>query len=382
MTNIECPGLDGANPLHFLASLGVLRMGVEAGFIDALYWVKNGKWTPGFVSSKTKADLAVVLCEGFLPKNVFKFRERLERENIRRVEIETRLQELENMGDKKSDIFKNKEALRKIKRRVKQMEKVLPNFALNCIKRRFPIITKARHLDDFCKGGLTQQQFRELALGAELPAWSLSGIAADAHLRDKGAQKKECIARTHFSFSNNNSGKELLKDFGNVAALCTPDRIVNALFGPGDKLDPITGLGWDPASQKSYALQFEDPKDGTASQSALNALAFMGLSFFSVVPAQKDRQTLGFSRLAFGQVRKATATEDNSDEVQTNEYFSWPIWATPLSPIIVSSMLGLAPLHQNESDMISLAKNGVVAAFRAKRISVNKRSYFAPSRSL
>src|SRR4051812_27181649 len=79
--SIELSALDGANPLAFLASLGVLRLVHSAGVPVKMGWVRTGMWHPELVgvddagrlcallSSGTKSELPIPACES-LGKNI------------------------------------------------------------------------------------------------------------------------------------------------------------------------------------------------------------------------------------------------------------------------------------------------------------------------
>lgn len=56
MTRIECPGLDGSNPLDFLASLGLFRLACRLWPNAQMSWrIQNGAWHPEYtVETETR----------------------------------------------------------------------------------------------------------------------------------------------------------------------------------------------------------------------------------------------------------------------------------------------------------------------------------------
>lgn len=67
MSNIDCPGLDGANPLHFLAALGILRLLERDGLAPQLAWhCRNGIWHPVFSAAQLDLEVCCAHCATWL----------------------------------------------------------------------------------------------------------------------------------------------------------------------------------------------------------------------------------------------------------------------------------------------------------------------------
>jgi len=169
--------------------------------------------------------------------------------------------------------------------------------------------------------------------------------------------KKLVVTPTRLSFTNGQGGKNLLKDFRTLAACVTADQIATSLFDPwsySDEDQPT--FRWDPADLRPYAHMATDPgTTSTRSVMGANALAFLGLSFFPVVPTSAGLATTG-------------VTGSRNDEALT-----WPLWSHPCTADLVASILhtDLPPADQ--------ATMGVFVHYRARRMVVNKGVYFAPS---
>jgi hypothetical protein len=132
-----------------------------------------------------------------------------------------------------------------------------------------------------------------------------------------------------------------------------------SLLGFSTDAEEVTGLMWEPAEQRNYALRWLNPTDdATRSVPILNALAFVGLSFFPVLPATPSDRTAGFD-----------GEEDS---------FCWAVWTDSLNVEVVQSVLA-SEFVQSATGSEAQAR-GIVARFQAEVITADKRNYFAPSR--
>jgi hypothetical protein len=106
------------------------------------------------------------------------------------------------------------------------------------------------------------------------------------------------VIPTALSFANGQSNKKLLKDFRTLAGRLTADRLSAALLAPWayDDVGQPT-LRWDPLDLRTYAHMATDPgATDTRSVMAANALAFAGLGLLPSVPAARGLRTAGVSR--------------------------------------------------------------------------------------
>lgn len=119
-----------------------------------------------------------------------------------------------------------------------------------------------------------------------------------------------------------------------------------ALFDPWSRQDQLHSLGWDPATEALHALSDMAPTDaGATCERAAVWLAFESLPLFPCAPSGRRLVTRGF--------------DEDSD------YFSWPIWESPITVGTLSSLLGLAELAAPKPDIGELAHRGVVAVYRS-----------------
>lgn len=388
---IVCDGLDGGDPLTMLASLGFLVIGDRAECIDRMWWQWDGAWRPAYRSSCDEEALVDAVLDFMVGREAAAARAELE-------SIETALADLEGqlriakaaVDAAASGVARREEKTaydalvarqKELKMQSAKMAECVEQLASRGVAERHPVTGLAQHLDDSTKGGLSRAQLRSLATGST-PAPYLSGLACD--LDTPG--KKPVIARTHLSFANNNSGKQLLKDFAALARLATEGRVCDALFGAGLVRDAITGLGWDPASQRAYALQFRNPQDEVTCQAMHHALAFIGLACLTVVPLGADRATLGVGQISVETDAEEPGGGDEEEQVSRRrpkrgaEYLTWPIWSEPLSPDAVRSLLAWRVLSEVSPSTEVCRAFGLEAVIRSRRFALNKRSYLSPAR--
>jgi hypothetical protein len=386
-----CPGLDGANPLHLLAACGMMSALEDAGLDVRLGWRDAGGWHPVLMVALDRPAFCQRLAECFLPPEIIQARQASDASKAGILKAEQELAAAKEAAqaalalpgkegkaaqrNAKSAMKAATEARGNAKKTYKDAESACDEGARAALAMMHPVTAVALHLDHVEKGGLTAAQLRSLVPGRGY----LHGLAATMETTTKAQGGfKTTIARSAFSFANNNSGKALLKDFAGVASFATPDRVDDALFGSARCLDAITGLGWDPASQRSYALQFADPQDLVECQTMQQALAFYGLATFPVVPAGRDRLTAGFMTISQGLSNDGDEEEpEAAGSRRRAEYFQWPLWSAALAPNTVRSVLAMAECAAEHPQHGKLARQGIVAVFRARRFSLNKRSYFS-----
>ena len=292
MIATRCTGLDGSNPLHFLASLGVLRNLPEG---STLSWFYEGAWRPSFTHI------------------------------------------VENLYGHLSN---------GIRRGVPELGPVHAAYGFlgfSTIPKVPPSVFRAAAAEEL-------KDITAPILDACHPAWQLSSLNAESP-----ASKDGLLEPSAFSFSNKGGGQELLKDFLAVASRVTTSLVEATLQGDAGRSLACTSLNWDPSSLRNHAHQWDNPESqDKVTDVAANALAFMGLCCYPVVPRQRGSRTLGM--------------------VPTRKVFRWPIWEGGLGLHVVESLVTLAP-----EELDSRRNAGVSAIFESERFSSNKRLFFAPA---
>ena len=388
-----CNGLRGNDPLGALASFGLITLAERADLQPRLAFRADAGWRAELTISGAQTELVAAVVEALVGSEAAAAREHAEAQRRELMLLQTEQEALKVAAPESATARKARSA------RLKELQALIgarkrdANTAQNDAEQltkagvaaRHPVTTCALHLDDVTKGGLSREALVALALAPDAAPY-LHGLASAVYPRGK----KTLLARSAFSFSNNNSGKQLLKDFAALASLVTPARVEDALFGDANLLDPVTGLGWDPGSQKSYALQFGDPGKGvTRCNATHHALAFYGLAMFPVVPLAVDRLTLGIYALPADRpaIQDEVGDEGDGEEEPSParsrrgpEQFTWPLWEQPLPAAVIQALLVCAEFAKPQPDVSRCRAMGVSAVMRSRRFSLNKRSYLAPAR--
>lgn len=238
MNEIVLRGLDGSNPLGYLAALGALRIADERGLSPSLRWELQDVWRPILRIDETEDGLLEALFSDV--------------EEWRRgaPELELRYE-------------KNNRSLYELK----PPPAAFQEFA---------------------------HQAANVAMsGSRRWADQTAGYAA-AHAQlgtDRGGATKP----TAFHFS---AGQQLF--LGAVRDLCekiTRDDLAEALLGPWRYESTLPVLGWDVvAGERDYALRASDPsKDKKTGVPGADWLGFRALGFFPVVLRGGRAVTTGFS---------------------------------------------------------------------------------------
>lgn len=128
------------------------------------------------------------------------------------------------------------------------------------------------------------------------------------------------------------------------------NKFKNALFGPWKYEDLTHSLGWDPNTERLYALRDQKPgEEKPQSVSAAVWLASQALPLFPTVLVGDRLKTTGFVN-------------------RKNEGFSfyWPIWEPQIAIDTLKSLLASKALIDNK-EQASLVACGVKAVYRSKR---------------
>lgn len=124
----------------------------------------------------------------------------------------------------------------------------------------------------------------------------LAAFASDALAEDT-----KPLGDTAFRTMRGAGHQHFLKSMRNIASEAKREHIERALFHSWDYGDPLRNLSlrWDPSEESQYALQWGDPsKDSARGKSGnmlgANRLAFEALPLFPVFPVRRRLQTTGF----------------------------------------------------------------------------------------
>ena len=226
-------GLDGSNPLGFLAAIGTLRIATEAN--SSANWrvswkEQEGQWSPVLLGDKVlTADGLIELLVPALTemKDAFRFADDL---TINCEEFRQVAQSAYNTAD-----------------------------------------SSDRHYADFIA-----------AFGCDI----LPISAKDSRIRDTALRTMSGAGHQHFI----GSMRELVKS-------TKSDHLHASLFEPWQYSDPKPSLRWDPLDDRRYALRWEEPSgDPMRTMRGANRLAVEALPLFPTAPGERDLHTTGFSQ--------------------------------------------------------------------------------------
>jgi CRISPR-associated endonuclease/helicase Cas3 len=322
-------GLDGGNPLAFLAALGTFRtlsLACPEEAIAISWALQRGVWTPSVHAGKA-------MTQQYL--------------------IDTLVQTLQTDAAKHPIAFMNdgvqggdKETTKKAKHGKQRPA----NGASG----------DAEPADQANSDPGTAQLFADRAEEA-VPAnrdalcW-LSAMASD--LAPNATSQLQTARRDYF-WGNLKS----------VIAHSNAGHLRRTLFEPWDYADPLENqsLHIEPSEDRRHAHQWSKPsgdpdRKKRGGMLGANRLAIEAFSFFQSLPAKDKLATRGFFGLR---------TDDTR--------WTWPLWSRPINADVVSSLLSLAELQTERPDHRNLSARGVSAVFRCRRILVGKTPNFTPA---
>lgn len=380
-------GIDGANPLGFLAAVGTLVVLHQSGHRSSrLGWRRDGLiWRPQLVDLPT--DDQVQLSE--LLANNLQGRSISEKASEKREKIEKALsdkkQEIRNARDDiKKRGLRGKEYKEYVKKRVAPLERELDAMRetwLENLRQSVPSPELALGKNIDC----TESEYRSI----------VDPVMEDAHCSNRGSidllaafcstgclhpsptkRKEGKLAPTPLSFISGSGHQDFLDTAGALLKRVSAKRIRATLFESWSYGDEGLSMRWDPVEDRRYALMDRDP---TASDNKprtvwmANLLAYRALSLFPSAPTRLGLATAGWMK------------EHDAEEPS----FTWPLWRAPVGLDSVRSLLVLRELHVERFEAVdcsALRARGAEVVFRSRRIKVgagaNFKVNFTPARQV
>lgn len=228
-------GLDGGNPLGFLAAIGTLRAVTEAN--ASVTWrmkwkVNGGYWSPVLIGDTILTK--DVLIELLMPV-------------LKQVKIDPALESHKNLTINREDF-----------RKVTQDAQDGATFA-------------NRHYADFVA-----------AFGCD----SLSISEKDPKIQDTALRTMSGAGHQHFLDSMRQLAKET-----------KPEHLFSSLFETWQYTDSKPSLRWDPIDDRRYALRWKEPSgDPVRTMRGANRLAVEALPLLPTAPGTGQLHTTGFSQ--------------------------------------------------------------------------------------
>lgn len=373
-TSIELSGIDGANPLGFLAALGTLACFHAAGYRHTrLAWTQAATWRPLLYDppSSDRQRLASIVAARVTGRRVA-----VEAEQARR-ETQRAMEQAATAIKKKRDEIKRRGLSTAQSREARATE--LPPLEQDYQAKRkawLAALMAAVPSEELALGkdlDCTVEMFRNLALDARARVGLATRDVVDllaAFGSDACATKDRNHAQilaTPFYFIRGSGNQYFLQTAGQLMAKATEQAIKDTLFDYWRYADARLSMRWDPIEDRQYALLAADPAKARTQWMA-NLLAYRGLVFFPTGPA----------------LRELRATAWHGPEAEPT--FTWPLWEHPLPPDSIRSLLLLPELSMPTPDRAALRARGVVAVYRSRRIRVgmgsNYKYNFSPARAV
>jgi CRISPR-associated endonuclease/helicase Cas3 len=353
---VELAGLDGSNPLAFLAALGTLRLADQAFEGKAkLSWKRAGKWVPllqmpagyDFVAqvypllhrdgNSVAAGQAAKLDKEYrtkrkqVQKALKAIKDRKLRGSARNAAIAAEVEPLQRVAN---------EARAKW---LQALDAAVPA----------PFLSLGKTL------AVTEAEFRSFA----------SRSAERLHTDGQRARSdvdfvtafgcETCLLRsgrivpTEFQLITGSGHQYFLETLSTLMERVTAEQIRRCLFGPWGYADPRLSFRWDPLDDRRYAYGWGDPSDDyVRTEHGANLLAAFALPLLPLIPTSHGPATTGF------------------DPEADPPAFTWPIWSCALSVDSVRSLLACGELHRAQPDRGQLLDVGIADAFRVHKIEV------------
>jgi hypothetical protein len=375
LSGLALRGLDGSNPLGFLAALGTLvTLQKSAHPHVRLGWQRGVHWIPVLYGpcEYDPHDIANAISAALHGTNIPAEDEKGRESAQRSFDAAKKA-----VKDKMAEIKKRK--LKGAARKVAYAEEVQPleqlsnqkrTAWLSALKRSVPSeeLALGRHID------CTPSEYREHALSLVRTASHehrqgtdfLAAFGSDAVVERSGR-----IRSTPFCFITGSGHQYFLDTVRQLIEQVSAERVYGALFLPWEYRDEKLSMRWDPVEDRRYALMDRDP---TASDNKsrtvwmANLLAYRGLALFFSAATLRSLETTGWT------------------EINSNQIFTWPIWEEPLSSEVIQSLMQLQELYNERLDRARVRARGIVAIFRSQRIQVGDpplyKINFTPANSL
>lgn len=370
------PGLDGANPLGFLAALGTLAVLCRAGETQArLGWRRTAKWTPYLesVSISEPSALSEKVTEALRGKPPAESAEQ-QREAAQREFDQAKKALKDKRNEIKSRRLRGNARQEVLEREIRPLEEILSRnretwlAALkNAVPR--PELAIGKHLD--CTGEEFRDHAKDFLLEADRRNRESLDLMANFGSDVCVNEKSERIRATWFCFITGSGHQYFLDTVRQLVGEVSRERIQAALFEPWSYQDEKLSMRWDPLEDRRYALMDRDPTAADNKSRTVwmaNLLAYLALVLFPSAPVRKGLATTSWSVL---------------DGMPT---FTWPIWGPSVGLDTIRSFLQLPKLTEEKPEWSDLRERGIVALFRTRRIQVGNpplhKINFSPARSL
>lgn len=377
LESLELSGIDGANPLGFLAALGTLMTVRQAGEKQArLRWKRARAWVPVLdgISTSDPDRLSDTVAGALRGRAVSvddeKKRAAAQREfDAAKKAVEDKKKEIRSRGPSKKD---RETAIEQEVRPLEQVRDEKRQQWLDALKKAVPRpeLAIGKRID------CTYEEYREHAGDFLVSAGHsdretldlLAAFGSDACREERS----DAITPTPFCFIRGSGQQFFLDTVRQLMEQVTCEAVRQTLFEPWAYRDKKLSMRWDPAEDRRYALMDRDPTSFDNKSRTVwmaNLLAYRALPLFPCAPGWRGLATTAWAFI------------DEEDVA-----FTWPIWEFTAPPDTIRSLLQLGELAEPGPDRSPLRARGIAAIFRSCRIKVgagsNYKLNFSPARGV
>jgi len=363
-------GLDGTNPLGFLAALGTLQTLSQADSTKAvtLAWQNQDCcWVPVLHDiAGGKGSIAAAIAKYLNCP----FRPNQQKDYEREVTEKT-FQAKRNQLKKETEALK-RQGLRGNQRKEADEKKLGPiRTELNSLRLQWlaalreavpsPELSLGEHLNASCeKLRVDMIACLENATLENRAAIDLfAGFGSDSCNQPNSNR----MQATPFCFITGSGHQNFLDTVRQLMEQVDAQRIEQALFSRTKPSDERLSMRWDPQEDRRYAGMWSDPTasgNKATTNWAINLLAYRGLQLCTSVPTFRSLQTTGWL-------------------FDPEPGWRWPIWQEGLTLDVVRSILSHPLLMNSQPSRELVSAIGVIALYQASRVQVGKYINFTPA---
>jgi hypothetical protein len=372
----DLTGMDGTNPLGFLAAVGALATLHGSGSPGArVRWKQLHTWVPVIegVPATSDVTLAQAIADGLQGRPVEHDAER------RRGSAQKAMEAARTAVKKKREHIRARRLGRAERAEASERELSPLQRAYNEKRTRWlqalreavprPELALGKRID--CTPDEYRDHAASLLAGATHAARDsldlLAAFGSDACC----PSRSNVIQATPFCFVTGAGHQFFLETVRQLIGRVSAERVRQVLLEPWEYRDPQLSMRWDPVEDRRYALLDRDP---TASDNKprtvwmANLLAYRALALFPAAPSRRGLAVTGW----------------NLDDGPPT--FTWPLWDFAADPDTIRTLLGLAELATARPNVVNLRARGVTAVYRVQRVEVgqgpNRMINFSPARAI
>lgn len=191
----------------------------------------------------------------------------------------------------------------------------------------------------------------------------LAAFGSEIVQSEANGKKTGQIADTAFRTMSGAGHQHFLGFMRELAGETEAEHLRRALFEAWRYTDPGPSMRWDPSDDRRYALRWLQPSgDPAKTVRGANRLAIEALPLLPTAPVGQRLETTGFTQ------RKGRGA-----------VWTWPIWTEPANLDVARSLMTLPELQKVAPDRQTLTAMGIAEVYRSQRITQGKYRNFTPA---